>query len=122
MLDGSALGATSGVSVKYKGRLMQSPTPTRGLLGIFPQGADLTANNPRATTPPVRSLTYSSLWAISAAGARGRSARGGVSGRRGPWEEGMSGEGGEAESEGWSGRANDSLKIGRASLYLLMTR
>ena len=94
---------------KNKGRLMPSPTNMRGLLGILPWGPDLPANNPLATTPPVRLLTSSSLRAILAAGAGGRSARGGASGRRGPREEGRSGEGGEAESEGWSGRSGDTL-------------
>ena len=87
---------------------MMSPTTTRGLLGIFPRGADPPANNPRATTAHVQLPTSSSLQAILAAGARGRSARGGASGRRGPREEGRSGEGGEAESKGCSGRSNDA--------------
>ena len=34
---------------------MPSPTMVRGLLGNFPLGADPPANNPHATTPPVRS-------------------------------------------------------------------
>ena len=85
---------------------MPSPTTTRGLLGIFPRGADPTANNPHANNQPVRSPTSSSLRAIFAAGAGGRSARGEASGRRGPWEEGRSGKRGEAESEGLSGGSN----------------
>ena len=59
---------------KNKGRLLLSPTTTRGLLGHFPRGADPSANDRRATTPPVRSPTSSSLWTISVAGAGGRSA------------------------------------------------
>ena len=81
---------------------MSSPTTAQGLLGHLPQGADPPANNLRATTPPVRFLTYSSLRAISAARAGSRSAWGGTSGRRGPREVGRGGEGGEAESKGWS--------------------
>ena len=91
---------------RNKGRLMPSPTTVRGLLGNFPRGADPTANDPHATTPPVRSPKSLSLREISAAGAGGRSAGGGASGRRSPMEVGRGGEGGEAESEGWSGESN----------------
>ena len=87
---------------------MPSPTTTHGLLGIFPRGADPHANDPHATTLPVRSPTFSSLRAISAARARGRSTRGGASVRRGPREEGRSEEGGEAERKGWSGGSDDA--------------
>ena len=82
---------------------MPSLTTARGLLGNFPWGADLPANDPCATIPPIRFLTSSSLQAISAAGARGWSAGGGASGGRGPREVGRGGEVGEAKSEGWSG-------------------
>ena len=61
---------------RNKGRFMPSPTTTRGLLGHFPRGADPPAIDRRATTPPVQSLTSSSLRAILAAGAGGRSAWG----------------------------------------------
>ena len=53
---------------KNKGRLMPSPTTTRGLLGHFPQGVDLPANDRRATTLPVRLPISLSLRAISVAG------------------------------------------------------
>ena len=86
---------------------MPFPITTQGLLGIFPQGADLPANDPHATTPPIRSPTSSSLQAILAAGAGDRRARGGASGRRGPQEEGRSGKGWGGEIEGWSGRSDD---------------
>ena len=85
---------------------MPSPTITRGLLGLFPQDGDPPANNPRVTTQYVRLPTSLSLRAISAAGAGGRSARGGAICRRVPREEGRSGKGGEAESEGWSRRSD----------------
>ena len=44
-----------------------------------------------------------------AVGAGGRSARGGASSRRDPREEARSGEGEEAESEGWSGGSDNTL-------------
>ena len=86
---------------------MMSPTTTRGLLEHFPHGADPPANDPHATTPPVRLPTFSSLWAISAAGAGGRSAWGGASGRGATREVGGGGAG-EAESEVWSGESGES--------------
>ena len=46
---------------KNRGQLMPSPMTTQGLLGHLPRGAELPANDRRATTPPVRSLTSSSL-------------------------------------------------------------
>ena len=79
---------------KNKGRLMLSPTTTRGLLGHFPCGADPPANDRRATTPPVRLPKSSSLWAILAAGTGGRSTWGGgraAAGPRGRWGEGAQG-------------------------------
>ena len=93
---------------KNKGWLMLSPSTTRGLLGIFPRGADPPANDRRAKTLPVRSPTSLSLRAISAARSGGRSARGGASGCRGLREERRNRKGGEAESEGWSGRSDDA--------------
>ena len=60
---------------------------------IFPRGADPPANDPRATTLTGRSSTSSFLRLILAAGAGGRSARGGASGRKGPQEEGRGGTG-----------------------------
>ena len=65
-------------------------------MGLFPRGADPPATDSHATTPPVRLPTPSSLRLISAAGAGGRIARGGASGRKGPREEGKgeTGEGG----------------------------
>ena len=78
-------------------------------MGNFPRGADPLANNPRTNTPPVQAPTSLSLREILAAGARGRSARGGASGRRGPREVMRSGEGGESESEGWRGGSDDAL-------------
>ena len=86
-------------------------TTARGLLGHFPWGADPPANDPRATTPPVQLLTSSSFRAILAAGAGGRSVRGGASGRRGPREVGRRGEWGEDESEGWSGGNDDASDV-----------
>ena len=73
---------------KNRGRLMPSPTTVRGLLGHSPRGADPPATDLSAPTPPVQSPTSLSLRAILAAGAGGRSARGGASGRKGPREEG----------------------------------
>ena len=92
---------------KNKGRLMPSPTTTRGLLVLFPRGVDPPANNPRATTPPVRSPTSLSLWEILAAGAGGRSARGGGERPQGPAGEEEERNRGGGGSEGWSGRSDD---------------
>ena len=61
---------------------MPSPTTARGLLGLFPHGAYPPATDQRATTPPVQLPTSLSFRAILAAGAGGRGARGGASGRR----------------------------------------
>ena len=69
---------------RNKGRVMPSPTTSRGLLSIFPQGADLPATDPSATTPPVLLPTYFSLQAISAARVGGRGVRGRASGRKSP--------------------------------------
>ena len=88
---------------------MPSPTTTRGLLGVFPRGAEPPANNPRKTTPPVGLPSSLSLRAISVAGDGGRSARGGASGRKGPWEEGRGRTGEGDKSEGWSGGRDKAL-------------
>ena len=45
---------------------------------------------------------------VARARARGRSARGGASGRRGPQEEWRRGTGGGDKSEEWSGRSDDT--------------
>ena len=76
-----------------KGRIMPSPKTTRGILGHFPRGTDPPANNRRATNLPFRSPTSSSLRAILAAEARGRSAWGwqAVAWPRGRWGEGAQG-------------------------------
>ena len=71
---------------------MPSPTTARGLLGLFPYGVDPPAINQRATTPPVRLPTSSSLRVISAARARGRGVWAVASGRKsrrsaGEWRE-----------------------------------
>ena len=50
---------------KNQGRFMPSPKMARGLLGIFPRGADPPATAQRATTPPVQSPTSLYLQAIS---------------------------------------------------------
>ena len=63
---------------------MPSSNTARGLLGLFLRGKDLPVTNLRATTLPVRLPTSSSLGAILAAGAGGRGAQGGTSGRKGP--------------------------------------
>ena len=86
---------------------MPSPTTTRGLLRHFPRVADLPANDQHANTPPVRSPTSSSLQAILAAGAGGRSAWGGASDRMATREVG-GGVAGEAESEGCSWESGGS--------------
>ena len=86
---------------------MPSPTTMRGLLGQFPRGTDLPANDRCATTPPVRSPKSLSLRAISAAGAGGRSAWAGASGRRATREVGEGGAGGD-NSEGRSGESGGS--------------
>ena len=92
---------------KNWGRLMPSPTTTRGLLGHFPRGTDPPANDQRATTPPVRLRTSLSLREISAAGAGGRSAWAGASGRRATREAEGGGAGGD-DSEGWSRESGSS--------------
>ena len=61
---------------------MPSPTMERGLLRIFPRGADPTTTDHRATTSLVQLPTSFSLQAISAAGAGGRGAWGGASDRK----------------------------------------
>ena len=75
---------------------MPYPTTARGLLRIFPQGADPPATNQSATTPPIKLPTSLSLRGILAAGAGGWGVRGGASVRKGTREEGgrSSGEGG----------------------------
>ena len=82
---------------KNKGRLMPSPTITRGILGHFPRDADPTANDQRATTPTVRSPASLSLREILAAGDGGRSAWAGASGRRATREVGRGGVGGRRQ-------------------------
>ena len=82
-------------------RLFPSPTTTPGLLGHFPRGADPPATDRRATTPSVRPPTSLSLWAILAAGSRGRGAWARASGRRAIRKVGRGGAGGD-DSEGWS--------------------
>ena len=85
----------------------------RGLLGHFPRGADPPANDQRATTLPVGSPTSSSLRAISAARAGGRSAWARASGRKATREVGRGGAGGD-DSEGWSGEIRSSNVISDA--------
>ena len=63
---------------------------------------------PTRNNPPVRLPIFFSLRAISAAGARGRSARGGASSRRGLQEDGRSGTGERAKIEGWSGGSDNA--------------
>ena len=63
---------------RNKGQLIPSPTTTRGLLGIFPGGADPPATNLSAPTLPVQSPTSSYLRALSVDGSRGQSTRGGI--------------------------------------------
>ena len=91
---------------KNQGRLMPSPTTVRGLLGHFLRGADPPATNQRASTPPVRSPTYSSLRAISAAGARGRGARGGASSCRSLRDGGGGGAGSGRKNRNREGRTS----------------
>ena len=55
---------------------MLSPTTVRGLLGLFPRGAEPPATDQCETTPPVQSMTSLSLWAISAAGGEGKRGEG----------------------------------------------
>ena len=92
---------------KNWGRLMLSPTTTRGLLGHFPWGADPPTNDRRATTLPVRSPESVSLRAILASRDGGRSAWAGASGRRAMREVGRGGAGGD-DSKGWSGEIGSS--------------
>ena len=77
---------------------MPSSTTSRVLLGFFLQGAESPVTNQHATTPPVRFPASLSLRAILVGrnGARGRGARGMVSGCKGLREEGgkSAGEGG----------------------------
>ena len=95
---------------------MLPPTTARGLLGNFPQGSDPPANDRCATTPPVQSPTSLSLRAISVAGAGGRGARGGVSGRKGTREEGRrsAGEGGRTGDA--TGRTRGETEMGRRTM------
>ena len=78
---------------KNRGRLLPSPTTTRGLLGHFPRGADPPAIDRRAKITPFRYPTSSSLRAISAAGAGGRGAWARASSRRATGEVGRGGAG-----------------------------
>ena len=73
---------------------MPSLTTARGLLGYFPQGADLPTVCQQISTPTVWSPTPSSLQAISVAGAGGGGARGSAGGRRILCEGGGGGWGG----------------------------
>ena len=86
-----------------------SPNTARGLLGIFPLGADPPATDQRATTPPIRLQSSLSLRAILAAGARGRGAQGGVSGHRIPRD----GGGGKRRirREEWERRREDERQV-----------
>ena len=63
---------------------MPSPTTARGLIGIFPRGADSHATDQHSTTRLVQSSTYSFLRAILAARSGGRGTRGVASSRKGP--------------------------------------
>ena len=90
------------VYCKNQGRLRSSPTTVRGLLGHFLRGADPPTTDQRASTLPVRSPTSSSLWALLAAGAGGRGAQGGASGRRSPRD----GGGEVLEQRGGTGTEN----------------
>ena len=78
---------------------MPSPTTARGPLGHFPRGADLPATDQRASLPPIQLLKYLSLWAISAAGARGGGERSRAewadTGSRGMSEVGVAEQGGK---------------------------
>ena len=78
---------------KNWGQISPSPTTMRGLLGHFPRGADPSATDRRAKTPPVRSSTSLLLRAISEAGARGRDAWARASGRRATRQVGRGGAG-----------------------------
>ena len=98
---------------KNRGQLMPSPTTTGGLLGHFPRGADPPANDRRATTLPLRSLTSSFLMAILAAWARGSGAWAGASGRRATREVGRGGTGGD-DSKVWSRESRSSKKTSDA--------
>ena len=83
------------------------PYDYAGPSGPFSRGADPPANDRRATTLPVRLPTSSSLRAISAAGAGGRRAWAGASGRRATGEVGRGGAGGD-DSKEWSGESGSS--------------
>ena len=109
MLDGSAQGATAGVSVATRDALCRPQLQHEAYWGHFPRGADPPTNDPRATTLPIQFPAYLSLQAISAAGDGSRRAWEGTSGCRGPREVGRGGEGGEAKSEGWSGGSDATL-------------
>ena len=85
---------------------MLSPTTARFLLGHFPRGEDPPAVDQCASPPPVRSPTYLSLRAISAAGARGGGARGGAGAHRSP-RDSRGGGGGET---GTDGERRDTLR------------
>ena len=101
----SALGA-------HWGRLMQSPTTTRVILGHFPRGADPPSADQRASPPTVQSPKYSTSQRISADEAGGGSARGGAGGRRSP-QDGGGGVGGEANVTRTVGEILEAQRGGR---------
>ena len=99
---GSAHWCYCWVGCKNRGRIMLSPTTSRGLLGHFPRGADLPAANQCVSPLTVRLLTYLSLRAILVARAGGGDARGGASRRRIPRDCGVGGRGeGGQNRDGW---------------------
>ena len=79
---------------KNRGRLMPSPTTSRGLLGLFARSVDLPASDQQTSPQPVRLTTSLSLREILAAEAGGGGTRGGASGHRIPQDGGNGGGGG----------------------------
>ena len=80
---------------------MLPPNRSRGLLGNFLCGTDPLTTDQCASPLPVRLLTSSSLQAILAAGAGGRSMRGGAKSRKSPRDGG---------GWGWRSRGEEQVR------------
>ena len=93
---------------------MPSPTTEISLLGQFARGTKLPASGQPTSPLTICVPTYSYLWAISMAGAKGRGAWHGAGEHRIPQE---GGEGGRLS--GGNARGIGGLKgVGKASVYI----
>ena len=104
----SALGDTVGGS-KNKGRMIPPPPTVRGLIGHFLRIADPPTVGYRASPPPVWSLTYFSLRAISEASDGGGGVWGGAGGSKS-----LTGGGGGGIGSGGKHRDGKGAKDGKA--------